>query len=333
MNTALQIDMLCKREGEFVVMLTQLGDDFPEWIEDITDICSNIAQVSKFTKKFYTETIAEMKPNETYELLPASEVTNFTPDDFDINWDASHIDFETLPASEVDDLNANYMRTRRVNPEARVVDTGELAHKLSSKPGSMIRTVLRPVSHERSLAVRSDAYAHDQRLQNSLDANSSVVDIRCFVSSTDKVSIGLKRIINAMATDSILSKLSNNEQVIVWKDPMSSVIGFSRLCITASALIRLPALEYALVKEAKSTMSHIESSTKMRQKLKDDIEHDIMHRIEDMISRNNDQMIDIFRENMRELIDESLKESKGPTPSIRDISQLNPDYSPSQELN
>ena len=213
------------------------------------------------------------------------------------------------------------------------MDTAEIAQKLSATPGALIRTVLRPVSDERATEVRTEAYATDQRLQGTLDANSSVVDIRCFISHTDKVSVGLKRVVTAMATDSVLSKLSPNEMEQVWKDPLGSVTGFSRLCITAAAFIRLPALEYALVKEAKSTLTQIETAAKARQKLKDDIEQDIMRRIEDMIDHNNQHVLEIFRDNMRGIIEDSLEESKSPAPGILDAAHLNSNYSASQELN
>jgi hypothetical protein len=244
LGTALQIDTISTHDSRLCVLFTQLGEHFPQWSEDIIDIVSEIAKIGTYTIKERDQIWKANQPRQMLELQPYSDTVNFRPEDISREMNVTQFDYDTMTAEESGEINEYQFRTRTVIPETRLVDTTELIRKVSHSPGTTIRTVLRPVSEERANEVRTNLLKDDYVLQTHVDANASVVDIRCFVCSTNEVSVGIKRMTTAMASDVILSEIPRSQIESIWKNSLDAVVGFSRICLTAASFIRLPALEY-----------------------------------------------------------------------------------------
>jgi hypothetical protein len=286
LGTGLQIDILCVDDEqvgpELRIYLTQLGDHFPEWASDILDIVRNISDLQFCTKKNYTADLAAVSPSEVFELLPSSEVVTFSPDDFLTKQTVLNCELESFTPDEAASYNANFFRTHSVYPEPRAVDLNELANKVSREPGTHIKTIVAPVSDEIANSTRIRILSHDHSMQNSMDMNTPVVQIRTFLSSTSHIGPGLKRILTGFCSDVALTKLTHDEVEKIIKQPLASVKGFNRICVTAAAFFRLPALDYSYVKQAKAQLRALE-----QKHLKETIKAEVIKEVLDYLSQRD----------------------------------------------
>jgi hypothetical protein len=285
------------------VLLTQLGDYFPDWCDDISDIILPFASFTGFTNKDREKLFQQVYPNEMYELSPASDLARFTANDFTIDRDLSRFDFELLPATTTGDVHASAFRTRNVIPEVRILDTSVLMRKIAMAPGSILRTVLSPVSDDVANEVRTNVLRENHRLQQILDANCSVVDTRCFLGNVSQVPVGLKRVVTSMSTDSVLNLLTPEEVHNVWKNPLESVRGFSRLCTTAASFIRLPVLDEDNDDPATAAFEQMRAIIEIQDEFKEEVKREV----KDHVMKSVHSFFDAHDRKVAEIIAEQLR--------------------------
>jgi hypothetical protein len=243
LDTGLQIDLFCDQNQQICASFTQLGGYFPEWIREVSSITAPIADLAPWTKKEITALFQQLKPKEMFELVPYGEQVHFDVDDIVNYRNHSNVELEMLSKTDHDSLVGQYLRTTQALPVPRYIHTADLMQVIYENIGSTMRVILSPMPDEEAEKVRLEAFKHNPNLQNQIDLNCSVVNVRCFIGSRYQVPVGLKRLATSLATDTELAKLDKQEINSIWKDPLSSSHGYARLCTTAAAFIRLPVVD------------------------------------------------------------------------------------------
>ncbi|MDR1448019.1 MAG: hypothetical protein LBI63_03535 [Candidatus Ancillula sp.] len=310
LGTALQIDIVSTPSRNFEVVFTQIGDEFPEWLDDLGDILSIFCTYQPLSILNYNKLFKNAFPKDMYELVPVSDVVRFTPQDFKIDRNVNRFEYDMLSPNVADEIQASYHRTRSVVPELRIIDVAELIHKLAKQQGTTMRTIISPVDVNVAEEVRSNTMRDDIQNSHSDDLNKTVVNARCFVGSAIEVSGGLKRVITGLSTNSIVTKLANSEVRSIWKNPMSCIDGYAKISLAAASLIRLPALDEMNEKSANAGFDNLkalfELNQEFKKELKEELQKKVEKKVERMFSEREEQIRDVIKKEVKQLQSESL---------------------------
>ncbi|GMO33351.1 MAG: hypothetical protein Ta2B_13930 [Termitinemataceae bacterium] len=319
-NTGLQIDLLASVDKEFYILLTQLGDDFPDWTDDVVDIIQDIGELETLTKRDVTQLFKDNEPSYMYELVPYSEIPHFRADDFNFAAEQASEDSVFYNQDDLDDIEERYIRNRMTIPETRYLEIGKLIHKMMHEPGTSIRTTLRPVEASRADEVREEVFTSDHRLIGTLDANASVVDTRCFVGSKySDVTVGTKRLFNSMATDSALTKIQSGDVANIWRNSLEVVNNYSRISLTAAAMVRIPVVEGAPVKQAGKALKSIQKNMMLHDILKHEIEETVLQKVDEKLEALAEHLDDAIHKEIAETFREVLMNSFFEPPELETV--------------